>query len=201
MPFSPEKFFDFTAFDHRPLFDGRDLVWEALSDLKRYVLTLSLGKIECDIPLGVTLVNPSLISIGKGCVVYPGSYIEGPCVIGCESEVRFGAFIRPYVLCGRGCVLGHGCEVKESILFEGVKLSHFNYVGNSILGNGVNFGAGAVCANQRLDKKEVAVKKVKTGLTKLGAIVGDKSQVGCNCVLNPGTCLLPKSACLPCGGL
>jgi UDP-N-acetylglucosamine diphosphorylase / glucose-1-phosphate thymidylyltransferase / UDP-N-acetylgalactosamine diphosphorylase / glucosamine-1-phosphate N-acetyltransferase / galactosamine-1-phosphate N-acetyltransferase len=106
------------------------------------------------------------------------------------------------VLIGDSCVVGHDTEVKHSIFFNGASAAHFNYVGDSILGNGSNLGAGVKCANLRLDHQPVCVmvlgEKVDTGLLKLGAIIGDGAKVGCNCVLNPGTILGKNSFCFPC---
>ena len=153
-------------------------------------------------PASAFLVNPELISIGKGTVVEPGAYIAGPCIIGQNCQVRNGAYIRGNVIIGDDCVVGHATEIKGSILLNRVCASHFNYVGDSILGNDVNLGAGLVCANLRLDRQKVSIhyknQKIPTPLKKLGAIVGDGSQLGCNSVLNPGTVLGKKVFCSPC---
>jgi NDP-sugar pyrophosphorylase family protein len=105
--------------------------------------------------------------------------------------IRHGAYLRGGVICGDGCQIGHSAEIKHAILLDGACATHFVYVGDSILGNGVNLGAGVKCANLRLDRREVSVdvdgQRVKTGLKKLGCIVGDRVQIGCNSVLNPGT--------------
>jgi len=135
-------------------------------------------------------------------LVEPGSYIEGPCVIGDGCHIRHGAYIRPYVLTGNGCVLGHASEFKHSVLLDDVCAAHFNYVGDSILGNRVQLGAGAICANFRLDSKEVMVKigedHFKTGTKKFGAIIGDQSKVGCNSVINPGILLRKRTMVRAC---
>lgn len=177
-------------------------VWESLKNLKIYLDSLNLGKIECQIPTSSTLVNPEKISIGKQTVVEPGAYIEGPCRIGENCQIRHGAYIRGNVLTGDRCIIGHATEVKHSIFLNDSKAPHFNYVGDSILGNHVNIGAGVVCANFRLDSGEVSIEIeggfYKTGVNKFGAVVGDGSQLGCNCVINPGV-LLKKGTCLkPC---
>jgi bifunctional N-acetylglucosamine-1-phosphate-uridyltransferase/glucosamine-1-phosphate-acetyltransferase GlmU-like protein len=119
--------------------------------------------------------------------------------------VRHGDYVRPYVLTGKRCVIGHSTEVKHSILLDGAQAPHFNYVGDSILGKGVNLGAGVICANFRLDHGEVIVevegKRFKTGLRKFGAILGDLSQIGCNSVLNPGVLLRKRTFSRACSSI
>jgi len=125
----------------------------------------------------------------------------GPAWIGANTEIRPGAFIRGNVIVGEGCVLGNSCEFKNCLLMDGVQVPHFSYVGDSILGNGAHFGAGVICSNLRLDQKMVVVRSAdavfETGLRKFGAIVGDRAEVGCNAVLNPGTLLGPRSLVMP----
>ena len=202
---TPERFFDLQEFLHKDLFKLELPVWDSLRELTGYLDNNNLGKIECSIPEGAILVNPDMISIGKGTRVEPGAYIEGPCIIGEGSQVRHGAYVRPYVLTGKRCVIGHSTEVKHSILLDGAKAPHFNYVGDSILGKGVNLGAGVICANFRLDHGEVIVeiegKRFKTGLRKFGAILGDLSQIGCNSVLNPGVLLRKRTFSRACSSI
>jgi len=169
---------------------------------------LPLGKIEIEIPKEAYIINPELITIEKGCIVEPGAYIKGPCWIGKGSTVRHGAYIRGNFICGSDCVTGHDTEIKQAIFLNNVHAAHFAYVGDSILGNRVNLGAGTKCANLKFDRSAVVIKSTfniyKTNLTKLGAIIGDDSQTGCNCVLNPGTLFRKKVNCYPCvniGGL
>jgi UDP-N-acetylglucosamine diphosphorylase / glucose-1-phosphate thymidylyltransferase / UDP-N-acetylgalactosamine diphosphorylase / glucosamine-1-phosphate N-acetyltransferase / galactosamine-1-phosphate N-acetyltransferase len=135
-------------------------------------------------------------------VVLPAhATIIGPVWIGPGTQVRPGAFIRGNVIAGAGCVLGNASEFKNCLLMDGVQAPHFNYVGDSILGNGAHLGAGAICSNLRLDQGEVHVShpggRAATGLKKLGAILGDKAEVGCNAVLNPGTILGKRSLVMP----
>jgi NDP-sugar pyrophosphorylase family protein len=202
---TPERFFDLQEFLHKDLFKLELPVWDSLRELTGYLDNNNLGKIECSIPEGAILVNPDMISIGKGTRVEPGAYIEGPCIIGEGSQVRHGAYVRPYVLTGKRCVIGHSTEVKHSILLDGAQAPHFNYVGDSILGKGVNLGAGVICANFRLDHGEVIVeiegKRFKTGLRKFGAILGDLSQIGCNSVLNPGVLLRKRTFSRACSSI
>ena len=117
----------------------------------------------------------------------------GPAWIGARTEIRPGAFIRGNVIVGEGCVLGNACEFKNCLLMDGVQVPHFSYVGDSILGNGAHLGAGVICSTLRLDQQPVVVRTDQaafaTGLRKLGAILGDGAEVGCNSVLNPGAVL------------
>ncbi len=199
---TPEYYFDLTAFKHRSLFEVSAPVWNALSRISPYLKSLSLGRIETDVPQGVYLIHPELISIGKGTVLEPGAYIKGPCWIGEHCTVRHGAYLRGDVITGDHCVLGHASEFKNAILLDGAHAAHFAYVGDSILGSRVNLGAGTVCANLKLDKGLVTVhaegERVGTGLKKFGAILGDDAQTGCHAVLNPGTLFGKNALCYPC---
>jgi acetyltransferase-like isoleucine patch superfamily enzyme len=125
----------------------------------------------------------------------------GPAWIGPNTRIRPGAYVRGNVIVGEGCVLGNACEFKNCLLMDGVQVPHFSYVGDSILGNGAHLGAGAICSNYRLDQKPVsgrtADRTYDTGLRKFGAIIGDRAEVGCNAVLNPGTLLGPRSLVMP----
>lgn len=131
----------------------------------------------------------------------PTCTIEGPCYIGPDTEVRPGAFIRGNVIIGASCVIGNACEYKNCLLMDKVQTPHYNYVGDSILGNGAHLGAGVICANLRLDQKPVMVLTpdgiVDTELRKLGAILGDGAEAGCNAVLQPGTILDRNAAVGP----
>ena len=198
--FSCEDFFSLHDFDHSSLWEKEGFVWSALIALESYLKTYSY-KIKIPIPDGVHFKNKDLISIGEGTRIDPGVCIEGPCIIGKNCILRHGAFLRGHVILGDGCVVGHCSEIKNSILLNGAAAAHLCYVGDSILGPSVNLGAGVKCANVRLDRREVSVdfqgKKIKTGLKKLGAILGVDVQIGCNCVLNPGTIVGQKSVVYP----
>lgn len=185
-----------------PLFEGIPVVWDALKHLPSFLKTLELGKIEIKLPDGVFLENPELIFIGEGTTIESGSYIRGPTYIGKNCEIRQGAYLRGNVFLEEGALVGHCTEVKNSIFLKGAHAAHFNYVGDSILGEKSNLGAGVKCANFRLDQSEIGVwideKKVMTGLRKLGVILGDRSQIGCNSVTSPGTLIGQDVACYPC---
>lgn len=199
---TPERFFELREFSHKKVFLKDSPVWESLKNLKSYLNALSLGKIQCFPSPNVTLVNAESISIGKGTMIEPGAYIEGPCVIGQDCQIRHGAYLRGCVLIGDRCVIGHSTEVKHAIFLNDSKAPHFNYIGDSILGNGVNMGAGVICANFRLDKGEVVVEvegeTYQTGINKFGTVLGDHSQLGCNTVINPGVLLKKRTYSRPC---
>lgn len=201
-PTSPKCFFSLEEFEHKELFTGTQHVWEAVKNLSSYLKSQSLGKIESHIPEGVILQETHLISIAKDCIIEPGVFIQGPCIIGEGSIIRNGAYIRGNVLLGKKCVVGHASEVKNSILLNHAAAPHFNYVGDSILGNNTNLGAGVICANLRLDKKQISIiiagKVFHTEMQKLGLILGDGSGLGCNSVANPGTIVGKDSFCSPC---
>jgi carbonic anhydrase/acetyltransferase-like protein (isoleucine patch superfamily) len=125
----------------------------------------------------------------------------GPVYIGANSEIRPGAFIRGNLIAGERCVIGHNAEIKNCLLMDGVHVPHQPYLGDSILGNGAHLGAGVVLSNLRLDQGEVLVREGdtvhQTGLRKFGAILGDRAEVGCNAVLNPGAVLGPRALVAP----
>ena len=128
--------------------------------------------------------------------IFDSAYINGPCIIGANTEVRHCAFIRGSALIGENCVVGNSCELKNVILFDNVQTPHYNYVGDSILGYKAHMGAGSITSNVRADKQLVKIhdeQDVETGLKKMGAILGDYVEVGCNAVLNPG-CIVGRNS-------
>lgn len=202
MSLTTSYFFDLTHYKHKKLFDESLPPRHALSDLISYLNHFPLGLIEGQISPSAYLVDPELISIGKGSIVEPGAYIQGPCIIGENCVIRHGAYIRGNVITGDSCVIGHASEVKHAIFLDRSHAAHFAYVGNSILGNEVNLGAGTKCANFKLDHSLISVHdevgSIATGMRKLGAIIGDYSQIGCNSVTNPGTLIGKYVRSYPC---
>lgn len=198
----PSYYFDLSTYKHRSLFDEKSYVWESLKAIDPYLKDYPLGKIETPIPSTAYLVDPALISIGTGTVVEPGAYIKGPCIIGENCTIRHGAYIRGLVITGDRCVIGHATEIKQSILLDDAHAAHFAYVGDCILGNHINLGAGTKCANLRLDNGNIVIhikgQHFPTGLRKMGMILGDHSQTGCNSVSNPGTLAGKEIICYPC---
>ena len=164
---------------------GFEYPWQALKGIKDLILRLgpALGD-------DYTELAPT-VWVHKTATVFPSAYLGAPCIIGPGTEVRHCAFIRGSALVGAGCVVGNSVELKNVILFDGVQVPHYNYVGDSILGYKSHMGAGAVTSNVKSDKTLVVVKngdeQAQTGLKKFGAMLGDFVEVGCNSVLNPGT--------------
>ena len=158
--------------------------WEALSGISQMIIELSESLSAEYTELW------DKVWVHKSVRLSEAAYIKGPCIIGKDSEIRHGAFIRGSVLIGESCVIGNSTEIKNSILFDKVQVPHFNYVGDSILGYKVHFGAGAITSNVKSDKSLISVKgisEIKTNLRKFGALIGDRTEIGCNTVLNPGT--------------
>ena len=159
--------------------------WEALKGIRR--LILELGKTLGD---DYREVSPQ-VWVHESAAVAPTAFLGAPCIIGPETEVRHCAFIRGSALVGAGCVVGNSAELKNVILFDGVQTPHYNYVGDSILGYKAHMGAGSITSNVKGDKSLVTVRdgeeSIATGLKKVGAMLGDRAEIGCNSVLNPGT--------------
>ena len=159
--------------------------WEALKGIKE--LIIRLGERLGD---DYQQVSPQ-VWVHKTALITPTAYLGAPCIIGPETEVRHCAFIRGSALIGAGCVVGNSAELKNVILFDGVQTPHYNYVGDSILGYKAHMGAGSITSNVKGDKSLVTVRMggeaIATGLKKMGAMLGDFAEIGCNSVLNPGT--------------
>ncbi len=161
--------------------------WEALAGIRELILRLGPT-----LPAEYTEIAPQ-VWVHRTAQVAPTAYLGSPCIIGAHTEVRHGAFIRGSALVGEHCVVGNSVELKNVILFDRVQTPHYNYVGDSILGFGAHMGAGSVTSNVKSDKSPVVVHgpqgDLPTQLKKLGAMVADGVEVGCNSVLNPGTVL------------
>jgi carbonic anhydrase/acetyltransferase-like protein (isoleucine patch superfamily) len=173
--------------------------WEWLKRIGAALAAFPFKAILPPLPPGVHAEGPLWIHPEARLPTY--ATIIGPVYIGARTEVKPGAFIRGNVIVGEDCVLGNACEYKNCLLMDSVKTPHYNYVGDSILGNKAHLGAGAICSNLRLDNREVLVRigaaVYPTGLRKFGAILGEGAEVGCNAVLNPGTLLGPRALVLP----
>ena len=176
------------------LFETNEYPWEMLPKIKDYIK----GLIEKGIP-GYTKLSDDVL-IGENVKIYPTATIEGPTIIGSGSEVRPGAFIRGSVITGENCVIGNSTEIKNAILLDKVQVPHYNYVGDSILGNHAHMGAGSICSNLKSDGKNVVIHgdvDYSTNLRKIGGILGDFADVGCGCVLNPGTVIGKNTSVYP----
>lgn len=173
---------------------GFEYPWQALPFIKDFILSLgkTLSEEEYD------EISPC-IWIHKTAEVASSAFIGAPCIIGEKSEVRHCAFIRGSALIGKSCVVGNSAEIKNAIIFDNVQVPHYNYVGDSILGYKAHLGAGSVTSNVKSDKSLITVKsgneKIATGLKKFGSILADGVEIGCNCVLNPGT-VIGKNTCV-----
>ena len=178
------------------IFEGATYPWEVLLKINDFI-----------IELGNTLDKEEYKKIGedvwiaKSATVAPTAYIKGPAIIGKNAEIRHCAFIRGKAIVGEECVVGNSTELKNVILFNKVQVPHYNYVGDSILGYKSHMGAGSITSNVKSDKKLVVIKNgtesIETGLKKFGAMIGDEVEVGCGCVLNPGTIIGRNSNIYP----
>ena len=169
--------------------------WQALGGIRDMIVSLG----ENLNPEEYTQSAPQ-VWVHRTAVIAPTAYLGAPCIIGAGTEVRHCAFIRGSALVGENCVVGNSVELKNVILFDGVQVPHFNYVGDSILGYKAHMGAGAVTSNVKSDKSPVVIhgaEAVATGLKKVGAMLGDFVEVGCNSVLNPGTVIGRRSSIYP----
>jgi len=173
--------------------------WEWLKQIAPALSQCGAAKPAFSPPPGVIVegpawIDPSVRFVGNATLI-------GPLWIGAKTEVRPGAYLRGNVIVGEGAVLGNSCEFKNCLLLDRVQVPHFSYVGDSILGNGAHLGAGVICSNLRLDQKPISVYADKTqhhtGLRKLGAILGDHAEVGCNAVLQPGVLLGKRALVMP----
>ncbi len=182
-----------------PHFAAEATPWDWIKRIGAALEAASFGPSEVKVPAGVHIegrvwLHPSVKLPSHATII-------GPVYIGAKTDIRPGAFIRGNVIAGEGCVLGNSSEFKNCLLLDGVQAPHFNYVGDSVLGNKAHLGAGVICSNLRLDQGEVTVRVgneiVGTGLRKFGAILGDDAEVGCNAVLNPGSILGKRALVMP----
>ena len=181
-----QNLYDLTQTNAAPLFEGATYPWELLPKISAFIIELGNR-----LPEDKYEKRGENVWIAKSATVFPTAYINGPCIIDEEAEVRHCAFIRGNAIVGKGAVVGNSTELKNVILFNKVQVPHYNYVGDSILGYKSHMGAGSITSNVKSDKTLVVVKSpygnIETGLKKMGAMLGDNVEVGCNSVLNPGT--------------
>jgi NDP-sugar pyrophosphorylase family protein len=186
--FDPAEFLNLEHTAHAKLFENQKYVWDALKQIASY-LQFRLKPAVLGELLGKPFIS-NQVFIGAGTIVEQGAVLKGPAWIGQNCHVRSGCYVRENVIAGDGVVMGNSCEFKNCILFDEAQVPHFNYVGDSILGHRAHLGAGVILSNVKLDHGEVIVDgpdgRIATGLTKFGAIVGDRSEIGCNAVINPG---------------
>ena len=188
--------YDLTHTQAAPLLEGVEYPWQALAGISEFILALgkTLSPEEYDHPA-------EDIWVARSAKVAPTASITGPCIVGPETEVRHCAFIRGKALIGAGCVVGNSTELKNVILFDQAKVPHYNYVGDSILGFQAHMGAGSITSNVKSDKTLVVIRdgegRLPTGLKKVGAMLGDRAEIGCNTVMNPGTVIGRDSSVYP----
>jgi len=202
---APSQFLDLDHTDHGSLFPEDQPVWSAIPRIGNY-LQESLAAVKGERLNGDiherAIIGPE-VYIGPGSVVEANAIIKGPAWIGSNCTVRSGAYVRENVIAGDGVMMGNSSEFKNCVLFDECAVPHFNYVGDSILGYKSHLGAGVVLSNVRLDRAEVRVRlpeggQQETGLVKFGAIIGDRTEIGCNSVLSPGTLLGRDCVIYPC---
>ncbi|HJX98326.1 MAG TPA: UDP-N-acetylglucosamine diphosphorylase [Chthoniobacterales bacterium] len=189
--FAPAQILSLEHTAHPKLFEDHQYVWNALKQIASY-LQFRLKPAVLGELIGRPFISANVF-VGRGTVVEQGAVLKGPAWIGENCQIRSGCYVRENVVVGNGVVMGNSCEFKNSIIFDEAQVPHFNYVGDSILGFKAHLGAGVILSNVKLDHSEIAVAtkegNIATGLTKFGAIVGDRTEIGCNAVINPGSVL------------
>ena len=176
------------------LFEGCIYPWEVLPKIGSYMKELITKGLE-----GFTEITPG-VWVGENVQIAATATIIAPAIIGAGTEIRPGAFLRGNVITGSNCVIGNSTEMKNAVLLDKVQIPHYNYVGDSVLGNFSHMGGGALCSNLKSDGKNVVIhgeQEYETGLRKIGAILGDHADVGCGCVLNPGTVVGKNTSVYP----
>lgn len=183
-----EELLDLSKTIAAPLFEGKLYPWEILADLSDFII--ELGK---TLPEDEFELRGENVWVAKDAKVFPSAYIGSPCIIDHGAEVRHCAFIRGSAIVGKNAVVGNSTEIKNSVLFDSVQAPHYNYIGDSVLGFKSHMGAGSITSNVKSDKTLVVIKSpegnIETKRKKVGAILGDHVEIGCNSVLNPGTVL------------
>lgn len=186
------NYFDLNNFFIKNQINRNFYVWRLIGDISKIINEIFVKNI-----LRANYSKTKNVYIGKGTTIEESVKIEGPAIIGNNCVIKHASLIRENCILGDRVIIGHASEVKNSIVFNDASVSHFNYIGDSIIGNKVNIAGGAILANMRFDKKEIIINSVKTGLLKFGAVVGDGSSIGVNAVLNPGTIIGKNSFVYP----
>lgn len=190
-----DSFFSLRSDLFTRIFEKYKYPWEILPHIRMIAEQLIMCGMD-----GYTLISDGVF-IGKDTRIDKSAHIEGPCIIGHGCEVRHGAYIRGSVIIGDRCVIGNSSEIKNSIMMDGSQAPHFNYVGDSVLGEKSHLGAGAICSNLRSDGRNVVITgdgiSLDSGLRKFGAILGDNTEIGCGAVLCPGTLIGKSTAVYP----
>ena len=184
--FTINNLFDMNETIAAELFEGKTYPWEVLGDISAFIIALGNK-----LPEDRFEKRGDNIWVAKSATVFDSAYIGGPCIIDENATVRQCAFIRGSAIVGNGTTVGNSTELKNVVLFNKVEVPHYNYVGDSVLGFHAHMGAGSITSNVKADKKNVVIhcgeENMETGLRKIGAMLGDWADIGCNSVLNPGT--------------
>lgn len=192
------ELFDCTTPYLTKLFDACEFPWQMLPRIKGHINELMEAGLE-----GFTQIADGIF-VGENVSIHPSAVILPPAIIGSGTEIRPGAFLRGNVITGPDCVIGNSSELKNCILLEHVQVPHYNYVGDSILGNFSHMGAGSICSNLKSDGTPVVIhgdEEYETGIRKIGGILGDHADIGCSCVLNPGTVIGKHTSVYPLNAL
>ena len=184
--------FDLTNCEFKDLFEKNTYPFEILPKIHDYIL--ELGEKLDTFEFSQIKEN---VWIHKSVTMDDGVEIIGPAIIYQNVKLRHNAYIRENVIIGKDSVIGNSCEMKNVIILGNSQIPHFNYVGDSILGNHVHLGAGVIVSNLRLDKANIKLEGVDTNLRKIGAFIGDYTEIGCNSVINPGTIIYPHAVIYP----
>ena len=181
-----ENMYDLSQTIAAELFAGKEYPWEVLGDISDFIV-----KLGNTLPADRFEKRGENIWVAKSAKIFDSAYIGGPCIIDEEAEIRQCAFIRGSAIVGKKAVVGNSTELKNVVLFDLVQVPHYNYVGDSVLGVHAHMGAGSITSNVKADNKEVVIhageENMETGRRKIGAMLGDYADIGCNSVLNPGT--------------
>lgn len=195
-PAEIRSLFDLSRTAAAPLLSTLTYPWEALPKIGELILQIG-GSLSAE----AYERRGENVWVHRTAVVFDSACLHGPAIIGPRTEVRQGAFIRGNALVGEGCVVGNSTELKNVILFDGVQVPHYNYVGDSILGYKAHMGAGSITSNIKSDKTNVWIntgsERIETGLRKIGAMLGDHVEIGCNSVLNPGSVIGRETTVYP----
>ena len=178
----------------KPLFDNSTYPFEILPNIKTFIQNILQTGLE-----GYTYLKDDVL-IGQNVKISETASINGPAIIGHNTEIRPGAYIRGSVIIGESCVIGNSTEIKNAILLDKVQAPHYNYIGDSILGEHVHLGAGVILSNLKADNKPVVIKTkegLHTNLRKVGSLLAENVDIGCNSVLNPGTVILNNTRVYP----
>ena len=197
--FKPDELFDLSQTEHAAIFEDCEHAWQALGRIEEYLNTHLRPGLhnQCH---GVAWVGDQVF-IGEGTVLEDGVMIKGPAIIGRHCQIRHNAYLRENVIVGDHCVVGNATELKNTLLFNHCEAPHYNYVGDSILGYKAHLGAGVKISNLKVTRTPVVIvhagQPIETGLRKFGALIGDRAEIGCNAVLNPGSILGRDSLVYP----